>query len=289
MTRYVATQHGKENIRCNAISPGLIVTPSTADTYANSEAGKIMLRHQLTPALRQARGHRRNGGVPRVGCGRLHHRAVHLDRRWIRLAHADLRGRARGRLEAQRVNTMTRSNSSDVAPDTDTRSLDTRRGPCARKWRRLFQPLQVRSLRVANRIVMSPMTREFSPKRRAGRRRRRLLSAPRRSRNRIADHRRRRHRPPGGARRRRPWRGGHAASLRRRGARGVAQRRRRGARGGWQDPAAAVAPGRHARAGHWPASRSAEHAAVGPVGTGRSSEFGRAGLRRARGCADRTR
>ena len=49
MTRYVATQHGKENIRCNAISPGLIVTPSTADTYANSEAGKIMLRHQLTP------------------------------------------------------------------------------------------------------------------------------------------------------------------------------------------------------------------------------------------------
>ena len=127
MTRYVATQHGKENIRCNAISPGLIVTPATADTYADSEAGKIMLRHQLTPALRQARGHRRNGGVPRVGCGRLHHRAMHLDRRWIRLAHADLRGRARGRLEAQRVNTMTRSNPSDVAPDTDTRSLGRRR------------------------------------------------------------------------------------------------------------------------------------------------------------------
>jgi NAD(P)-dependent dehydrogenase (short-subunit alcohol dehydrogenase family) len=49
MTKYVATQHGKENIRCNAISPGLIVTPATADTYAGTEVGKMMLRHQLTP------------------------------------------------------------------------------------------------------------------------------------------------------------------------------------------------------------------------------------------------
>jgi NAD(P)-dependent dehydrogenase (short-subunit alcohol dehydrogenase family) len=49
MTQYVATQHGKENIRCNAISPGLIVTPSTRDTYAASKAGELMLRHQLVP------------------------------------------------------------------------------------------------------------------------------------------------------------------------------------------------------------------------------------------------
>ncbi len=49
MTKYVATQHGKENIRCNAISPGLIVTPSTEDTYAASAAGEIMLKHQLVP------------------------------------------------------------------------------------------------------------------------------------------------------------------------------------------------------------------------------------------------
>jgi NAD(P)-dependent dehydrogenase (short-subunit alcohol dehydrogenase family) len=47
MTQYVATQHGRENIRCNAISPGLIVTPSTEDTYANSAVGEMMLRHQL--------------------------------------------------------------------------------------------------------------------------------------------------------------------------------------------------------------------------------------------------
>lgn len=49
LTKYVATQHGKENIRCNAISPGLIVTPSTEDTYAASKAGEIMLKHQLVP------------------------------------------------------------------------------------------------------------------------------------------------------------------------------------------------------------------------------------------------
>jgi len=49
MTRYVATQHGKENIRCNAISPGLIVTPATRDTYAASRVGDMMLRHQLVP------------------------------------------------------------------------------------------------------------------------------------------------------------------------------------------------------------------------------------------------
>lgn len=47
MTQYVATQHGHENIRCNAISPGLIVTAATKDTYAASAAGELMLRHQL--------------------------------------------------------------------------------------------------------------------------------------------------------------------------------------------------------------------------------------------------
>jgi NAD(P)-dependent dehydrogenase (short-subunit alcohol dehydrogenase family) len=51
LTQSVATQHGKEGIRCNAISPGLIVTPSTKDSYAASGVGEIMLRHHLTPRL----------------------------------------------------------------------------------------------------------------------------------------------------------------------------------------------------------------------------------------------
>jgi len=51
LTQSIATQHGKENIRCNAISPGLIVTPATQDSYAASGVGEVMLRHQLSPRL----------------------------------------------------------------------------------------------------------------------------------------------------------------------------------------------------------------------------------------------
>lgn len=51
LTQYVATQHGKEGIRCNAIAPGLIVTPSTAQTYASGDFGRMMLSHHLTPRL----------------------------------------------------------------------------------------------------------------------------------------------------------------------------------------------------------------------------------------------
>jgi NAD(P)-dependent dehydrogenase (short-subunit alcohol dehydrogenase family) len=50
LTQYVATQHGKEGIRCNAIAPGLIVTEA-ASSYANGPFGEMMLRHHLTPRL----------------------------------------------------------------------------------------------------------------------------------------------------------------------------------------------------------------------------------------------
>ena len=51
LTQYVATQHGKEGIRCNAIAPGLIVTPATADTYASGGVAEMILAHHLTPRL----------------------------------------------------------------------------------------------------------------------------------------------------------------------------------------------------------------------------------------------
>jgi NAD(P)-dependent dehydrogenase (short-subunit alcohol dehydrogenase family) len=53
LTQSIATQHGKEGIRCNAISPGLIVTAATRDKYVESGVGDIMLRHQLSPRLGQ--------------------------------------------------------------------------------------------------------------------------------------------------------------------------------------------------------------------------------------------
>ena len=51
LTQCTAAQHGKEGIRCNAIAPGLIVTPATETTYAQGPFGEMMLRHHLSPRL----------------------------------------------------------------------------------------------------------------------------------------------------------------------------------------------------------------------------------------------
>jgi NAD(P)-dependent dehydrogenase (short-subunit alcohol dehydrogenase family) len=48
LTRYVATEFGKQGIRSNAISPGFIVIPEKADREA---VEATMLRHHLTPRL----------------------------------------------------------------------------------------------------------------------------------------------------------------------------------------------------------------------------------------------
>jgi NAD(P)-dependent dehydrogenase (short-subunit alcohol dehydrogenase family) len=50
LTRYTAAQYGKAGVRCNAIAPGLIVTPASADNYAGPKA-EMMLRHHLTSRL----------------------------------------------------------------------------------------------------------------------------------------------------------------------------------------------------------------------------------------------
>jgi NAD(P)-dependent dehydrogenase (short-subunit alcohol dehydrogenase family) len=52
LTRYTAAQYGKAGVRCNAVAPGLIVTPASADNYAGPN-GEMMLRHHLTPRLGQ--------------------------------------------------------------------------------------------------------------------------------------------------------------------------------------------------------------------------------------------
>lgn len=45
MTKYIATQHGRENIRCNAIMPGLILDPELEPKIA--ELAALIKRHQL--------------------------------------------------------------------------------------------------------------------------------------------------------------------------------------------------------------------------------------------------
>lgn len=50
LTQYTAVQYGKDGVRCNAIAPGLTVTPTTAVDYAGP-MGEMMLGHHLTPNL----------------------------------------------------------------------------------------------------------------------------------------------------------------------------------------------------------------------------------------------
>ena len=50
LTLYTAAQYGKAGVRCNAIAPGLVVTPASADNYAGPN-GEMMLRHMLTRRL----------------------------------------------------------------------------------------------------------------------------------------------------------------------------------------------------------------------------------------------
>src|SRR3546814_16902690 len=50
LTKYVATQYGKINIRCNVVSPGLILTQTARDNAAPGQFDTYE-RHSLTPFL----------------------------------------------------------------------------------------------------------------------------------------------------------------------------------------------------------------------------------------------
>ncbi|EYA03424.1 ribbon-helix-helix, copG family protein [Bacteroides fragilis str. S6L8] len=50
LTKYIATQTGKKNIRCNAVAPGLILTPAALNNL-NEEVRKIFLGQCATPYL----------------------------------------------------------------------------------------------------------------------------------------------------------------------------------------------------------------------------------------------
>jgi NAD(P)-dependent dehydrogenase (short-subunit alcohol dehydrogenase family) len=50
LTTYVATQYGKQGIRCNVVSPGLIETQNVKDNLPQGQLDRIE-RHKLTPYL----------------------------------------------------------------------------------------------------------------------------------------------------------------------------------------------------------------------------------------------
>ncbi|TVV77111.1 SDR family NAD(P)-dependent oxidoreductase [Sphingomonas solaris] len=47
LTKYVATQHGKQNIRCNSVAPGVVLTEALDKTVPGLK--EIIKRHILTP------------------------------------------------------------------------------------------------------------------------------------------------------------------------------------------------------------------------------------------------
>ena len=47
LSKYVATQYGKQNIRCNSISPGVVLTPALEATVPGLK--EVIQRHILTP------------------------------------------------------------------------------------------------------------------------------------------------------------------------------------------------------------------------------------------------
>lgn len=50
LTKYIATQMGKKNIRCNAVAPGLVLTPAALNNL-NEDVRKIFLGQCATPYL----------------------------------------------------------------------------------------------------------------------------------------------------------------------------------------------------------------------------------------------
>lgn len=50
LTRYIATQMGKKNIRCNAVAPGLVLTPAALNNM-NEDVRNIFLGQCATPYL----------------------------------------------------------------------------------------------------------------------------------------------------------------------------------------------------------------------------------------------
>ena len=244
-----------------------------------------MLRHQLASASVQPEDIAETRGVPGVRRGRLHHRvsAISVDGGFG--AHTTIYADGLAAVSSATLSTMTRSNASDSRPGHRYERPRAPPRPCARDcWsRRCSSQLQVRCLRVANRIVMAPMTREFSPGGVPGQ-------------DVVAYYRRRAEAETGllitegvGI--------DHPAAL---GEAGLGEAdiphlygdealagwrasSTRCTRAGGKDHPAAVAPGRHARAGHRPASGSGRACGRRACGdrSGRQI-FDRAGLRRAR-------
>ncbi|EGD53576.1 SDR family NAD(P)-dependent oxidoreductase [Gordonia neofelifaecis] len=51
LTRYVATSHGRHNIRCNAIAPGLVLSPGALEVFPVPGLLDAIAKHQTVPGF----------------------------------------------------------------------------------------------------------------------------------------------------------------------------------------------------------------------------------------------
>jgi NAD(P)-dependent dehydrogenase (short-subunit alcohol dehydrogenase family) len=71
-TQTLAREVAKKGITCNAVAPGFIETDMTKDLPDPAKAAGVL--PDAAGAVRQARGSRGGGRVPRLARGELHHR-----------------------------------------------------------------------------------------------------------------------------------------------------------------------------------------------------------------------
>ena len=96
LTQYVATAYGERGIRCNAVAPGVVVSPRSAGRPRRSDGGPAAPLHDEPPhrAPRIPGGDRTRRGLPRLRRRRVRHRRDPPGRRRIHRALAHVRHRS---------------------------------------------------------------------------------------------------------------------------------------------------------------------------------------------------
>ncbi len=83
LTTHIACQYGPQGIRCNAVAPGVTLTPMVAHAPGGRAVPQDQHRDDAVPAAGQGRRHREHRGVPVLGGRQFHQRPD--DRRRRRL------------------------------------------------------------------------------------------------------------------------------------------------------------------------------------------------------------
>ena len=81
LTRSVAVQYGKKNIRCVSVAPGITMAPEIQDHIRHSGWLQMMERHHLTPSRGTPRDVARLVAFLAVRLGSIHHRMYRSGRR----------------------------------------------------------------------------------------------------------------------------------------------------------------------------------------------------------------